>query len=58
MLKWQERGREESFIRMPKPLLFLLVLLYAAAFLLVVMGWAKWAGLVLRHNQTLLSLVR
>ncbi len=58
MLKWDEYGQEENFLRLPRFLFWLVMLLYAAAFLLVAMGWAKWLGLVLRHHQTFLSLVR
>ena len=45
-------------LRLPKLVIWSLVLLYSAAFLFVLIGWVKWLTLVLRYNQTLFSLLR
>jgi len=59
MLKWQEDGGQgEPLLRLPKLVIWSLVLLYSAAFLFVLIGWVKWLTLVLRYNQTLFSLLR
>ncbi len=58
MLKWQVDGEEDHLIRMPHIMTWLLVAVYAAAFLIVVLGWLQWLALVLNYNQTLLTLLK
>jgi hypothetical protein len=58
MLKWDVYQEDNHFIRLPRLLYWVIVAIYTLAFLLVLLGWTHWLGLILNHNQTIFSLLR
>ena len=58
MLKWEVYEGHNHFIRLPRLLHWVIVAVYTAAFLMVLLGWVHWLGLVLNYNQTILSLLK